>query len=108
MLFQQYFTFSIMTPENTKTESQSQNTRRYIWYFFVILIIFTYFFGLTIPFVGPDEPRYAQVAREMLERGDWVTPTLGGFNWFEKPALFYWFEIVSYKLFGVSEFAARF
>jgi len=72
------------------------------------LTIFVYFFGLTIPLLGPDEPRYSQVAREMLARGDWITPTLGGFNWFEKPALLYWLQIVSYKLFGVSEFAARF
>lgn len=44
----------------------------------------------------------------MFERGDWITPTLGGFNWFEKPALLYWLEIASYQLFGVTEFAARF
>ena len=61
-----------------------------------------------MPLVGPDEPRYAQVAREMFARGDWITPTLGGFNWFEKPALLYWLQIGSYNLFGVSEFAARF
>lgn len=77
------------------------------WIFFAVLAVFTYFFGLWLPFFGPDEPRYAQVAREMLERGDWITTTLGGFNWFEKPALLYWVEIVSFKLFGVSEFAAR-
>ena len=76
--------------------------------FFVAAILIVYFAGLTMPLVGPDEPRYAQVAREMFERGDWVTPTLGGFNWFEKPALLYWLEIASYNLFGVSEFAARF
>ncbi len=79
-----------------------------IWLLLAITIVAVYFFGLTIPLVGPDEPRYSQVAREMFERGDWVTPTLGGFDWFEKPALLYWLQIASYKLFGVTEFAARF
>ena len=67
-----------------------------------------YFYGLgAAPLLGPDEPRYAQVAREMYARGDWVTPTLGGHTWFEKPALLYWVTIVAYGLFGVTEFAAR-
>ncbi len=79
-----------------------------IWLLFAIIIIIVYFFGLSISLLGPDEARYAQVAREMDERGDLVTPTLGGFNWFEKPVLLYWLQIFSYKLFGVSEFAARF
>jgi len=81
---------------------------RWFWVVFVILTVAVYFSGLTIPLVGPDEPRYAQVAREMFERGDWITPTLGGFNWFEKPALLYWLQIASYNLFGVGELAARF
>ncbi|MFZ1702668.1 MAG: glycosyltransferase family 39 protein [Pyrinomonadaceae bacterium] len=81
---------------------------RIAWVAFVLLAVFTYFFGLWLPFLGPDEPRYAQVAREMFERGDWITPTLGGFTWFEKPVLLYWLEIASYNLFGVNEFAARF
>ncbi len=93
--------------EITKTENQRPKTN-FIWLFFVFVIIIVYFFGLSIPLLGPDESRYAQVAREMFERGDWITPTLGGFNWFEKPALLYWLQIISYKLFGVSEFAARF
>src|SRR5215207_1467256 len=57
--------------------------------------------------MGPDEPRYAQAAREMFARGDWVTPTLGGHTWFEKPALLYWLVEAAYGLFGVTEFAAR-
>jgi 4-amino-4-deoxy-L-arabinose transferase-like glycosyltransferase len=98
-----------MTSENTKIERQPRSPiGRFVWIVFVLLTISVYFFGLTIPFVGPDEPRYAQVAREMLERGDWITPTLGGVPWFEKPPLLYWLEILSYKLFGINEFAARF
>lgn len=67
-----------------------------------------YFYGLGhLPLVGPDEPRYAQVAREMFSRGDLITPTLGGRTWFEKPALLYWMIIASFKLFGVTEWSAR-
>src|SRR5215204_4433758 len=93
--------------EITKTEDQKPKAG-YFWPVFALIVIAVYLTGLTIPLLGPDEPRYAEVAREMFERGDWVTPTLGGFNWFEKPALLYWLQIVSYSIFGVSEFAARF
>src|SRR6476659_297327 len=90
------------------TYSSRSSIGRAVFLPFIALVIFTYFFGLTIPLLGPDEPRYAQVAREMYERSDWVTPTLGGYNWFEKPALLYWLEIAAYNVFGVSEFSARF
>jgi len=95
-------------PEVSKTNDLKPATRNpYVW-ISAILIVAVYFFGLTIPLVGPDEPRYSQVAREMWQAGDWVTPTLGGFHWFEKPALLYWLQISSYNIFGVNEFAARF
>ncbi|MGE3467044.1 MAG: ArnT family glycosyltransferase [Pyrinomonadaceae bacterium] len=94
--------------EITNTDQDgSERLPRGAWPAFAALSVFTYFFALWLPFFGPDEPRYAQVAREMFERGDWVTPTLGGFTWFEKPALLYWLEIASFHLFGISEFAAR-
>lgn len=73
-----------------------------------IAIVSFYLYGLGhLPLVGPDEPRYAQVAREMFLRGDLISPTLGGHLWFEKPAFLYWMMIVSYKLFGVSEWSTR-
>lgn len=73
-----------------------------------LVIIAVYFFGLgRLPLVGPDEPRYAEVAREMFMRHDFVSPTLGGHLWFEKPALVYWMMIASFKLFGVTEWTAR-
>jgi 4-amino-4-deoxy-L-arabinose transferase-like glycosyltransferase len=60
-----------------------------------------------IGFVGPDEPRYAWIARDMAETGDWVTPRLYGKPWFEKPPLYYWGAAICFKLFGLSEAAAR-
>ena len=60
-----------------------------------------------IGFVGPDEPRYVWIARDMAETGDWVTPRLYGNPWFEKPPLYYWGAAICFKLFGVSEAAAR-
>lgn len=78
------------------------------WLVLLALMCAVYLYGLgAIPLIGPDEPRYAQVAREMYARGDWVTPTLAGHTWFEKPILAYWLMIVSYGVFGVTEFAAR-
>jgi 4-amino-4-deoxy-L-arabinose transferase-like glycosyltransferase len=78
------------------------------WVILFAAVCAVYFYGLgAVPLLGPDEPRYAEVAREMYARGDWVTPTLGGHTWFEKPALLYWLMIAAYHLFGVTEFAAR-
>ena len=76
--------------------------------FLLLGTLLVYFVGLgAAPLVGPDEPRYAQVAREMFLRGDPVTPTLASHNWFEKPALLYWLMMANYSLFGVTEYAVR-
>jgi len=69
---------------------------------------FLFLYGLAqFGLIGADEPRYAQVAREMLERHDWITPVLGGQPWLEKPPLYYWQAMISYRVFGVSDWAAR-
>lgn len=47
--------------------------------------------------VGPDEPRYAAIGREMAQSGDWVTPRLWGEPWFEKPALLYWMTGLGFR-----------
>ncbi len=90
------------------TKERPNRKTLYLSVCFGLFVVIVYLTGLSIPLLGPDEPRYSQVAREMFERGDWITPTLGGFDWFEKPALLYWLQIASYHLFGVTEFAARF
>ncbi|HUQ93803.1 MAG TPA: phospholipid carrier-dependent glycosyltransferase [Bryobacteraceae bacterium] len=55
------------------------------------VVYLLYFHGLeAVGLLGPDEPRYASIGREMARGGDWVTPRLWGEAWFEKPALLYW------------------
>ncbi|HUI83847.1 MAG TPA: glycosyltransferase family 39 protein [Candidatus Binatia bacterium] len=70
---------------------------------------FLFLVGLqTVGLVGADEPRYAQIAREMLARHDWVTPVLFGNPWLEKPPLYYWCAMLAYQAAkGVSDTAAR-
>ncbi len=60
-----------------------------------------------LPLLEPDEGRYAEIPREMLESGDFVTPYLNYVKYFEKPPLIYWLNALSMKLFGQNEFAAR-
>lgn len=81
----------------------------YDLFFLTALACLMFFFGADrLALLGPDEPRYAEIARAMYATGDYVSPRLGGCLWFEKPALYYWLGAVSYRLFGVNEFAARF
>ena len=82
-----------------------------------VLLAFTVFFlfyglipifgGSVLGLVGADEPRYAQVAREMLARHDYITPILYGKPWLEKPALYYWRAMFAFKEFGVHDWSAR-
>lgn len=66
-------------------------------------MFFLYLFGLTrTGLLGPDEPRYAAIGQAMAATGDWVTPTLWGVPWFEKPALQYWMTGIAFRL-GLDE-----
>ena len=57
--------------------------------------------------VKPDEGRYAEIPREMVASGDWLTPRINGYKYFEKPPLQYWATAASYRAFGVNEWSAR-
>ncbi|MEN3335304.1 MAG: hypothetical protein V7641_4669 [Blastocatellia bacterium] len=94
---------------NSLDEPQATAKQSLVALFALMTIaLITFFFGLgRIALLGPDEPRYAEIAREMFTTGDWISPRLCGCLWFEKPALIYWMSAASYRVFGVSEFAAR-
>ena len=98
--------------ETTAPLTENPRTRtaaRIGWAILILAALYVCYFSHlgAIGFVGPDEPRYAWIARDMAETGDCVTPRLYGKPWFEKPPLFYWGAAISFKLFGVNEAAAR-
>ncbi len=69
-------------------------------------IILLPFLGIA-PLTDPNEPVYGQTAKEMLLAGDWLSPRIYGQFWYDKPPLFYWMEMLSYSLFGISDWSSR-
>ncbi|MDR1701870.1 MAG: glycosyltransferase family 39 protein, partial [Sporomusaceae bacterium] len=78
----------------------------YLLAIFAAIIIFTNLGS--IPLLDPDEPVYGQTPKEMIATGDYVSPRIYGDYWYDKPPMYYWLVAASYKIFGLSEFAARF
>ncbi len=97
--------------KNQKNSPEQANKSWLTWPLFALLslcfALFFYKLG-SYPFFDVDEPRYAETAREMLERNDWITPYFNYELRLNKPVMFYWLIALAYKAFGVSEFAARF
>ena len=80
--------------------------------FITILVLLAaaciFFAGLgDYPLLDPDEGRYAEIPREMIETGDYITPHLNYVKYYEKPPLFYWLTAGSLILFGQNEMAVR-
>lgn len=76
----------------------------------VLTVVTAGFFLLFLghrPLAVPSEARYAELGREMIQSGDWITPRINGIKYFEKPPLFYWLQAAATGLFGMSEFALR-
>jgi dolichol-phosphate mannosyltransferase len=75
---------------------------------FLLLVAGLLFFTkLRAPLLEPQEPRYAEIPRQMLQEGNWIVPTLYGEPYLDKPPLLYWLVMASYSLFGVSDQSAR-
>jgi 4-amino-4-deoxy-L-arabinose transferase-like glycosyltransferase len=99
----------VTTGESVAEKNGTELALRAGWFLLICVTLYACYFSHlgAIGFLGPDEPRYASVAREMAESGDWITPRLYGKPWFEKPPLYYWGAALSFKLFGVSDTSAR-
>ena len=102
-----------MIDETTLTEvaaiSGKETWLRPAWRLVLLAFIAAFWFGsleLRGLFV-PDEGRYAEIPREMVATGDWITPRLNDLKYFEKPPLQYWMTAVSFQLFGEDEWTAR-
>ena len=84
-------------------------SRRSILAICAVLAVFVYFLGLgDYGFIDPDEGRYSEIPREMLETGDFITPRLNYALYFEKPPLHYWLTAGAFIALGENEFAGRF
>jgi len=76
-------------------------------YILLTLSILLFFPKLGMPFLDPDEGLYAEIAQQMLSRGDWVIPHMNGLPYLEKPPLYFWLTALTFQLFGPSEWATR-
>ncbi len=82
------------------------NRRTLVLFFAAVALLYLSSLG-TMPLMEPDEARYAEIPREMIASGNYVTPHLNGVVYLEKPPLFYWGNALSLRVFGESEFSAR-
>src|SRR5205823_8252882 len=81
---------------------------RAVWIALCVMFAAAWFATLDVrKLQHPDEGRYAEIAREMVVMGDWLTPRLNGLKYFEKPPLQYWVTAFSYEVFGVHNWTAR-
>ena len=89
------------------TERVPRKIPRWLWVVLPLAYL-VYFYALSATgLLGPDEPRYASISREMARSGDWITPRLWGAPWFEKPALLYWMSGLGFRLGLNTELAPR-
>lgn len=90
-----------------KQISSPYDSPRTLWLIVIgFLLVWFYMLGART-LVPTDEGRYAEMAREMLVTGDWITPRLNGIKYFEKPPLQAWMNVITFEMFGLGDWQAR-
>jgi 4-amino-4-deoxy-L-arabinose transferase-like glycosyltransferase len=95
----------VLFPGTSSASSEPARPAALLWLLFLPGVLL--YPCLAFDLFEPDESRYAQIPREMLQRGDWIIPHLQTEPYLDKPPLFYWLVMLAYQLLGVSEAAAR-
>jgi 4-amino-4-deoxy-L-arabinose transferase-like glycosyltransferase len=87
--------------------NELHKSRAFLWSLAgMFTLVWLYALGIRT-LVPPDEGRYAEMAREMLVTGDWITTRLNGIKYFEKPPLQTWMNALSFAVFGIGDWQAR-
>lgn len=81
--------------------------KKIIYISLALILVFLPFLG-SVHLLDWDEANFAELAREMIVSGNYMQPQINFMPFYEKPPLFIWLQVLSMKLFGINEFAARF
>jgi 4-amino-4-deoxy-L-arabinose transferase-like glycosyltransferase len=89
-----------------QTPPSHSNSRWLVWLTLAFAVVWLATLGAR-KLLNPDEARYAEIPREMVATGDWLTPRLNDLDYFEKPPLQYWATAIAFEALGQTDFAAR-
>ena len=81
--------------------------KKSLWLFLFFIAALYILPAVFRPLAAPDEFRLAEIAREMAERGDLVTPHALGVRYFKEPPMAFWLTAAGFKIFGTNAFAVR-
>lgn len=102
-----YWWQNVMFPGGSRPLAERAGHSRWLTLLLFAMTCVLFLARLDHPLLEPEEGRYAEIPRQMLAEGRWLTPVLHGEDYWQKPPMLYWLVMVSYQMFGVHDWAAR-